>query len=63
MKSIDVTDKMYNQLESMAIEQDEFLEVVTCFYLEIGIRETYRVVAGDEFYKLAKKYPHLVGHC
>ena len=63
MKSINITDKMYDQLVELSIEQDEFLEVMTCAYLEIGISESHRVDGCTDFYKLAKKCPHLVGHC
>ena len=63
MKEIQITDKTYDRLVELAIEQDEFLEIMACFYLELGIRETYRADGGVEFYKLAKKFPNLVGHC
>ena len=39
MKSVLVTDEMYDQLVDLSIEQDEYLEVMTCAYLEIGIQE------------------------
>lgn len=63
MKSIQVTDEMYDRLVELSIEQDEYFEVMTCAYLEIGIRETHRADGSIEFYKLTKKFPHLVGHC
>ena len=63
MKSILITDKMYDQLVDLSIEQDEFLEVMACFYLERGIGEAYRLDGGAEFYEAMKNSPHLVGHC
>jgi len=63
VKQIQITDKLYDQLVELAIERDEFLEVMACAYLEIGVRESHRINGSIEFYKLVKECPHLVGHC
>lgn len=43
MKSILVTDKVYDQLESIADEQNELIEVMACLYLERGMGELDRI--------------------
>ena len=70
MKSILITDKVYKQLESIADEQNEMIEVLACMYLERGMDEINRLhkqidiaKAETEFYEAALKCPHPIGRC
>jgi hypothetical protein len=50
MKGIFITDKIYKQLESMAIEQDQDIDIVACMYLQRGMGELDRLEKrADEF--------------
>ena len=66
MKSILITDKVYDQLKTIAEDQDEMIEVVACLYLGRGMGEIKRldekieaIKANTQFYEAALKCPHL----